>query len=79
MTQLSTILPPHNAAGAAKTSTPALTFAFCVEAGGFESMTLRAVQSLRRFGGRFAHCRVIACTPRRGRGLDTKREKGSSS
>jgi hypothetical protein len=38
----------------------------CVEAGGFESMAIRAAQSLRKFGGRFSNCQMYAVTPRLG-------------
>jgi lipopolysaccharide biosynthesis glycosyltransferase len=38
----------------------------CVEAGGFESMAIRAAQSLRKFGGRFSSCKMYAVTPRLG-------------
>jgi hypothetical protein len=43
-----------------------LTFVFCVDSGIYESMAVRAVESLRRFGGRFADCDVIALTTRIG-------------
>jgi hypothetical protein len=45
---------------------PPIAFAMCVEAGGFESMAVRAAQSLRKFGGRFSSCKMYAVTPRRG-------------
>jgi lipopolysaccharide biosynthesis glycosyltransferase len=69
----STALPPqaiskHHPA----TGTPSLVFAMCVEAGGFESMAIRAAQSLRAFGGRFSNCSVMAVTPRFGARLDRK-------
>lgn len=43
-----------------------LTFVCCVESGYLESQTVRLVQSLRKFGGRFANIPVIAVTPRFG-------------
>jgi hypothetical protein len=43
-----------------------LTVVLCVEAGELEAMTVRAVESLRRFGGRFSAAPVLALTPRRG-------------
>jgi hypothetical protein len=45
---------------------PPLVFAMCVEAGGFEPMSVRAAQSLRKFGGRFSKCKIFAVTPRLG-------------
>jgi hypothetical protein len=54
---------------ASATTNPPMVFVFCVEAGGFEPMSLRAVASLRKFGGRFADCPVVAVTPRRGPAL----------
>lgn len=43
-----------------------ICFVLCVESGALESMTVRAVESLRLFGGRFAGSPVLAITPRRG-------------
>lgn len=65
-----TLTPPP--ADATTATTPSLVFALCVEAGGFESMSVRAVQSLRHFGGRFANCPVMAVTPRRGAALNRR-------
>jgi hypothetical protein len=45
---------------------PSVTFACCVESGILEPMTIRLVESLRRFGGRFSSCPVVAVTPRLG-------------
>ena len=45
---------------------PSLTVVLCVEAGLLEPMTIRMVESLRRFGGRFADVDVVAVTPRLG-------------
>ncbi len=45
---------------------PSLTFVLCVEAGSLEQQTVRCVDSLRRFGGRFAGCSVVAVRPRGG-------------
>lgn len=42
------------------------TFVLCVESGPLETQTVMAVESLRRWGGRFAECPVLAITPRRG-------------
>ncbi|MGY4286394.1 hypothetical protein ACVWXO_005614 [Bradyrhizobium sp. LM2.7] len=41
-----------------------MTIAVCIESGVLEPLTLRMVDSLRRFGGRFARLDVIAVTPR---------------
>ena len=41
----------------------------CVEAGPLELMTVRMVESLRRFGGRFSRMDVFAVTPRFGASL----------
>lgn len=48
--------------------TPAndVTFVCCIESGPLESMTLRCVMSLRRFGGELAGAPVLAVTPRAG-------------
>lgn len=46
-----------------------VSFVLCVESGSLETMAVRAVQSLRLFGGRFASEPVLAITPRRGPGL----------
>jgi len=43
-----------------------MVFAICVEAGGFEGMAVRAARSIRKFGGRFASCQIVAVTPRFG-------------
>ncbi|MBW5438025.1 glycosyltransferase family 2 protein [Bradyrhizobium canariense] len=41
-----------------------MTIVVCIESGLLELLTLRMVESLRRFGGRFANLDVIAVTPR---------------
>jgi hypothetical protein len=43
-----------------------MTIVSCVEAGVLEPTTIRMVESLRRFGGRFAGLDVVAVTPRTG-------------
>ncbi len=43
-----------------------ITFVCCVESGSLESQTIRMVESLRRYGGKFATAPVIAVTPRFG-------------
>lgn len=58
---------------------PPLAFAMCVEAGGFEAMAVRAAQSLRKFGGRFADCKVFAVTPRFGPALSHRTLKAFES
>jgi len=45
---------------------PSLTFVLCIEAGSLEQQTLRCVGSIRRFGGRFANCPIVAVRPRPG-------------
>ncbi|MBI1335757.1 MAG: hypothetical protein GC164_02210 [Phycisphaera sp.] len=45
---------------------PSLTIVTCVEAGPLEQGVVWMVESLRRFGGRFAQVPVIAVTPRLG-------------
>lgn len=52
-----------------KMSTPDLSFVCCVEAGPLEEQTIRMIESLRRFGGRFADCPVIVVKPRFGPSL----------
>ena len=44
--------------------TPSITFITCIESGILEHEVLLMVETLRRFGGRFAHCPLIALTPR---------------
>ena len=53
-------------------STPEITFVCCVESGSLESQTIRMVQSLRQYGGRFAHAPIVAVTPRFGPPLARK-------
>jgi hypothetical protein len=48
---------------------PSTTFVVCVESGPLELQTVWLVESLRRWGGRFADCPVLAITPRRGPAL----------
>ncbi|KRQ12604.1 hypothetical protein [Bradyrhizobium manausense] len=43
---------------------PSMTVVVCIESGLLEPLTLRMVESLRRFGGRFASLDVVAVTPR---------------
>lgn len=45
---------------------PNTTFVCCVESGSLEDQTLRMIESLRRYGGKFATSPVIAVTPRFG-------------
>ncbi len=71
MTQSTAALPTGPRAPA-PAAAPSVTFALCVEAGGFEVMATRAIASLRQFGGRFANCPVIAVTPRFGPALTKK-------
>lgn len=54
---------------------PSMTVVSCVEAGDLEPKTIRMVESLRRFAGRFADLDVVAVTPRVGPPLarDTRR------
>jgi hypothetical protein len=47
-------------------SAPGISFVCCVESGYLESQTVRLVQSVRKFGGRFANVPLIAVTPRFG-------------
>jgi hypothetical protein len=43
---------------------PSMTAVVCIESGVLEPLTIRMVDSLRRFGGRFADMEVVAVTPR---------------
>ena len=53
-----------------------LSFVCCVEAGPLEEQTIRMIESLRRFGGCFADCPVIAVKPRFGPSiLESTRQK----
>jgi hypothetical protein len=47
-------------------SQPSISFVCCVESGLLEELTVRMIESLRRWGGVFANARVFALTPRRG-------------
>jgi hypothetical protein len=47
-------------------SDPGISFVCCVESGWLEYQTVRLVESLRRFGGRFADAPLFAVTPRFG-------------
>lgn len=49
--------------------TQAISFVCCVESGILEGLTVRMVESLRRWGGAFAAAPVFAVTARRGPGL----------
>jgi hypothetical protein len=49
-----------------------ITFVCCVEFGWLEQQTVRMIESLRRFGGRFKDAPVIAVTPRLGPKLTRK-------
>ncbi|MEX0777511.1 MAG: hypothetical protein WD042_17540 [Phycisphaeraceae bacterium] len=53
----------------ARPQTPPVTFVTCIEAGPLEPSVIWMIQSLRRWGGRFANCPVIAVTPRYGPAL----------
>jgi hypothetical protein len=52
-----------------RASVPSIAVVACIEAGELESKTVRMVDSLRRFGGRFADLDVLVTTPRLGPGL----------
>jgi hypothetical protein len=54
----------------------ALTFVCCIESGPLEGMTLLLVESLRKWGGAFAQCKVVAVTPRFGPPLGRATHKG---
>jgi hypothetical protein len=49
-----------------------ITFVCCVESGSLESQTIRMLQSLRRYGGKFSTAPVIAVTPRFGSPISKK-------
>jgi hypothetical protein len=51
------------------TSQPSISFVCCVESGALEDLTVRMIESLRRWGGAFADAPVFAVTPRRGPSL----------
>ncbi len=50
-------------------SSPSISFVCCVESGVLEGLTVRMIESLRRWGGAFADAPVFAVTPRLGPGL----------
>ena len=43
---------------------PSITFVCCVESGSLEIQTIRMIESLRRWGGKFANAPIYAVTPR---------------
>jgi len=47
-------------------NTSGITFVCCVESGTLECQTIRMVESLRKYGGKFSSAPVIAVTPRFG-------------
>ena len=55
---------------------PSVTLVCCVESGRLEPMTLRMIESLRRFGGAFADCPVVAVKPRLGPPLTAATRQG---
>ncbi len=44
---------------------PSISFVCCIDSGWLEEQTIRMIQSLRTWGGRFANCPVFAVTARR--------------
>lgn len=48
------------------TETPPITFVCCVDSGWLEAQTVRMIESLRRWGGRFANAPIVAVTARFG-------------
>jgi hypothetical protein len=66
---------PEIPAPAVRPGSPSMTVVACIEPGELEPKTIRMVESLRRFGGRFSDLDVIAVTPRRSARLatDTRR------
>lgn len=58
--------PEVTRSAAAPGRRPSTTVVACVEAGELEPKTIRMVDSLRRFGGRFADVEVVTVTPRAG-------------
>jgi hypothetical protein len=53
-----------------------LTIVCCIESGPLEGMTLRLAESLRRWGGAFAQCPIVAVTPRFGPPLGRATRRG---
>lgn len=47
-----------------------IAFVACIEPGPLQDQTLRLFESLRRFGGRLAHCSAYAVSPRPDRRID---------
>lgn len=43
-----------------------ITFVCCVESGSLETQSIRMIESMRRWGGRFSDCSIMAVTPRFG-------------
>jgi len=54
------------------TETPQITFVCCVDSGWLEAQTVRMIESLRRWGGRFANAPIVAVTARFGFPLSQK-------
>lgn len=55
-----------------KTECCDITFVCCVESGSLEAQTVRMVESLRRYSGKYAKAPIIAVTPRFGSPLSKK-------
>jgi hypothetical protein len=53
-----------------------LTFVCCIESGPLETMTLLLAESLRKWGGSFARCPLVAVTPRFGPPLGRATRQG---
>lgn len=56
----------HSQASPLSTQKPDITFVCCVDSGWLEAQTLVMIESLRRWGGRFADAHIVAVTPRLG-------------
>jgi hypothetical protein len=59
-------------------TSPSISFVCCVEAGPLEVLTVRLIESLRRWGGAFADAPVFAVTPRFGPKLSARTLKAFS-
>lgn len=57
------------------TNYPSITFVCCVESGSLETQTVRMIESVRRWGGKFAHATILAVTPRFGSPLANQTQR----
>lgn len=70
MSTTTTNAPASSTAKAPKSEVASATIVICIESGPLETQSLWFIESLRKWGGRFSQCPIIAVTPRRGLPLE---------